>query len=150
MQVFDCFWLLSISSLCSFLVTRNAFYCSCRTKNYQKKITHIGSIAFQKVCALKIQCLYRGYTVRKYFKARLRQYYRELTKAAKAGGGGGGAGSVDVAQQQRRKQYYESEFSSITNKLNANLDSRSSQVNTMLRYFLLNFHQLCSNYFRYS
>lgn len=74
--------------------------------------------------------MYRGYTVRKHFKSRLRQYYRDLLKTSKTGG-------VDQSQEQRRKQYYEAEFSSITNKLNENLDSRSSQVNTMLRYHVM-------------
>ena len=35
--------------------------------------------------------------------------------------------------EKRRKVYYENEFSSITNKMNQNINSRSNQVNKMLR-----------------
>jgi hypothetical protein len=97
----------------------------CRTRNYQKKITHIGSVAFTKVCAAKIQRNWRGYAARKLFRVRLRVYYKNLPNSNRP---------TDEAQQARRKMYYENEFSSITNKLNQNLDSRSNQVNTMLRY----------------
>jgi hypothetical protein len=96
----------------------------CRTRNYQKKITHIGSAAFAKVCAAKIQRNWRGYATRKLFRVRLRTYYKNLPNSNRP---------TDEAQQARRKQYYENEFSSITSKLNQNLDSRSNQVNTMLR-----------------
>ena len=99
-----------------------------RTKNYQKKITHIGSLAFQKVCALKLQRLFRGYTARKQFRTRLRAFYR-----ATAPGGSTGI-AIDAGQKQRRKQYYESEIISISNKLDQNLNKRSNQVDTMLRY----------------
>jgi hypothetical protein len=97
----------------------------CRTHNYQKKITRIGSIAYSKVCAAKIQRLWRGYSVRKTHKVRLRNYYRDLAKAGRP---------LDDKLQARRKHYYENEFSTITDKLNENLDSRSNQVNTMIRY----------------
>eukprot|EP01032_Pedospumella_encystans_P007574 gene7574-9073_t len=99
----------------------------CRTKNYQKKITHIGSLAFQKVCVLKLQRLFRGYTARKQFRTRLRAFYR-----ATAPGGSTGT-AIDAGQKQRRKQYYESEITSISNKLDQNLNKRSNQVDTMLR-----------------
>ena len=97
----------------------------CRTRNYQKKITHIGSKAFEKVCALKVQRLWRGYAIRRHFRVRLREYYHNLPRQS--------GRVVDDAQLQRRKAYYETEFSSITDKLNQNLHSRSNQVNTMLR-----------------
>lgn len=96
----------------------------CRTRNYQKKITHIGSKAYAKVCAAKIQRLWRGYTVRKTYRVRLRDYYRNLPHAGRP---------LDGALQARRKMYYQNEFSTITDKLNENLASRSNQVNTMLR-----------------
>jgi len=98
-----------------------------RTKNYQKKITHIGSLAFQKVCALKLQRLFRGYTARKQFRTRLRAFYRATAP------GGTTGNNIDAGQKQRRKQYYESEITSISNKLDQNLNKRSNQVDNMLR-----------------
>lgn len=69
----------------------------CRTANYQKKITHIGSQAYQGVCIVKIQRVYRGYTGRKRSRLLLKQYYKQ------------GKGNEAL-----RKKYYESEFSSLS------------------------------------
>ena len=108
--------------------------CYTRTKNYQKKITHIGSWAFQKVCALKLQRLYRGYCARKLFRTRLRAYYRATAGNNSIAGGGEFSGAtIDESQRQRRKQYYESEITSISNKLDQNLNRRGHQVDSMLR-----------------
>jgi hypothetical protein len=125
-----------------------------RTKNYQKKITHIGTRAFQQVCAVRIQRLWRGRRARAGFRRLLREYYRAYGTAASSGGGApsaaaaaaaapgavlepGAAGvrlvPLDDAQLARRKRYYETEFSSITRKLSENVEHRGQQVSSLFR-----------------
>jgi len=86
------------------------------------------------VCALKLQRLYRGYCARKLFRTRLRVYYRTTAGINNsAAGGEAGGTTIDESQRQRRKQYYESEITSISNKLDQNLNRRGHQVDSMLR-----------------
>lgn len=88
----------------------------CRTANYQKKMTNMGSKAFEVVCANKIQCLYRGYRVRKIFRSSLRAYYQQ--------GRGEGA---------RRKKFYQRELRDYTDRMGKDIARREIQVDSMIR-----------------
>lgn len=96
----------------SFVLT----YCSYRTKNYQKKMTTLGTQGHELNCIRKIQAMWRGYWARKQFKWKLRRYYRQ------------GLGNED-----RRKKYMEKEFTALSSKMDQTLDNRNQQVNSLLR-----------------
>lgn len=88
----------------------------CRTKNYQKKLTHQGTKSYEKGMAVRIQSFWRGCLGRALFHRRKRLYYRD---------GGGELG--------QRKKYYETELSTISSRLTQNFDARNNQVDRMLR-----------------
>ena len=90
----------------------------CRFPEYQKRLTRKGSQAFQIVCATKLKALFRGYICRKKFRSILKSFYRE----------GKGSGTM-----QRRK-FYEQELSSYANEIDKDIDKRSQEVDTMMRY----------------
>eukprot|EP01038_Epipyxis_sp_PR26KG_P004389 gene4389-6206_t len=87
----------------------------CRTPNYQKKVTRLGSLAYRRHCVIRIQSIIRGYFGRLIYKKKLKQFYRD------------GKGN-----ETKRKQYYESEFKLITTKINQNMVDRSEKVDHML------------------
>eukprot|EP01036_Dinobryon_divergens_P023140 gene23140-31457_t len=87
----------------------------CRTSNYQKKLTNIGTDSYKKSCVEKIQRLWRGCMARKKYHVSLRTFYRS----------GNGA-------ESRRKKFFESELHSIAKKLSRNCTDRSDQVDSML------------------
>lgn len=79
-------------------------------------MTSLGSLSFQKVCVMRIQRLWRGFIVRKHYRHRLRQYYKE------------GRGD-----ENRRKQFFEKEFITYNQKIDKTVEDRSNQVNSLLR-----------------
>ena len=88
----------------------------CRTKNYQKKLTHQGTKSYEKGMAVRIQSFWRGCVGRSLSNRRKRAYYKD---------GGGELG--------QRKKYYETELSTISNRLAQNFDARNNKVDKMLR-----------------
>ena len=84
----------------------------CRTSNYQKKITHKGSKAFEVVCAIKLQALWRGYSQRK-------EYY-DIRKAFYKDGRG---------NSLQRAKFYEHEFSLLSDRMSRDIDMRDFEVN---------------------
>jgi hypothetical protein len=83
-------------------------------------MTNLGSLSYQKVCSVKIQTRWRGYYARKNFYHLLKQYYKE----------GNGV-------ESRRKHFFEKEFFSYNEKFDKTMSSRSNQVNSLLRYFIV-------------
>jgi hypothetical protein len=98
----------------------------CRCTNYQKRITHKGSRAFEIVCAIRLQALFRGYRCRKVYRSKLRTYYRSNK----------GSDEGDSSGNQRRKLFYQQELSSYTNEMEKQINQRSTEVNSMMRYHL--------------
>lgn len=87
-----------------------------RTKNYQKKMTHLGYHGYEKNCAKIIQKYWRGYQTRKEYKLKLRRYYKS------------GKGNSIL-----RQKYYEKEFSTFSNHMDKSIETRTNQVNDMLK-----------------
>lgn len=88
----------------------------CRSKHYQKKMTNLGSLSYQRYCAMKIQALARGFLARQQYKLKLRRFYKS------------GKGN-----EIQRKRYFEQEFTNVTKKMDASLDNRTNQVNSLLQ-----------------
>lgn len=74
----------------------------CRSANYEKKITHEGSKAYQRVSAIRIQALWRGFKARGAFKVARKEFYQQ---------GKGGAGE--------RRRYFAEQWRSINSQLSA-------------------------------
>jgi hypothetical protein len=92
-------------------------------------MTNLGSLSYQKVCSVKIQTRWRGYFARKNFFHLLKKYYKD----------GNGI-------ESRRKQFFEKEFFSYNEKFDKTMNSRSNQVNSLLRFVhVLNLNLFCPN-----
>ena len=89
----------------------------CRTGNYQKKLTQVGSLAYAGVCALKIQSFYRGYNARKTFRVQLKGYYQR----------GAGAGS------DARKKFFQKELSLIGDLMLKETDARTRGLSKVIK-----------------
>lgn len=87
-----------------------------RTSNYQKKMTRLGSIAFQKICAIHMQRVWRGYNIRRKFKTNLKVFYR-----------------TGKGDESRRLKFYRDEFNTLSTKIQKNFDDRQDRVDLMLR-----------------
>jgi len=89
----------------------------CRSKNYQKKTTALGTLGYRKACVRTIQRSVRGYLARRAFKVELRLFHRSK-----------------LGDEGRRKRFFESEFHSLAAKLSDSIDNRSRRVDSVLRY----------------
>mmetsp|Transcript_28486 Transcript_28486/g.40562 ORF Transcript_28486/g.40562 Transcript_28486/m.40562 type:complete len:238 (+) Transcript_28486:344-1057(+) len=87
----------------------------CRSTNYQKKLTRVGSQAYARSCAGHIQRLWRGYAARKRFQGSLRLFYL-------AGGGNG----------SRRKRFLESRLSRAAQRFSSQCGLHSDQLDHMI------------------
>jgi len=89
----------------------------CRTGNYQKKLTNIGSKTYEVECAIVLQKYWRGYNVRLKFRSLQRQYYKR---------------NPNNGLESTRKKFYEKELSIISQKMEKDLDNRKDEVDIML------------------
>lgn len=88
-----------------------------RTKNYQKKVTNIGTMSNQKICCRTIQAAWRGYQARKEYRHLLRSHYK--------------SGQSSINRDLQRK-FYQQEVTTLATKLDDNMSSRAAQVDTLL------------------
>lgn len=95
----------------------------CRCTDYQKRLTHKGSKAFQVICAVKIQSLYRGFRCRRQYRSSLRSFYR----------------NNGAIQNPQRRKFYEQELSSCATEIQKHFDKRTSEVDSFMRYKDLRF-----------
>ena len=100
---------------------RDALSCPiCRSTNYQKKITRKGSLAFETICAAKLQAMWRGFCARKTFHVNLRRLY------GRGGlGPGTGPGTGPTGTRQRRR-FYERELTLYADLMAKEVEERSS------------------------
>jgi hypothetical protein len=91
----------------------------CRAGSYQKKLTHVGSKAFEQLCAGRIQRVYRGYAARKVFRIELKSFYKL----------GAGAGQQSAA----RRRFFEKELSLLGNSLAKETEARARGLNNVVR-----------------
>jgi hypothetical protein len=89
----------------------------CRTKNYQKKVTNLGTVSHQKLSARRIQALWRGYQARLEYRHLLRSHYKS------------GQENINKGLQRR---FYQQEVTSLAAKLDSNMTSRAAKVDTLL------------------
>jgi len=89
----------------------------CRTCDYQKKLTRVGSEAHAEVCCKQIQGLYRGYVARKVYRFELKSYYKK----------GAGAGS------EARKRFFERELKLLGDSLLKETHARDRGLNDVVR-----------------
>lgn len=88
----------------------------CRACQYEKRITHHGSKAFEEVCALRIQRLWRGHYARLLTHQRYLVFYKE---------GRGGP--------RLRRRFFLRELQTTSCEVEAEIVSRASGVETLLR-----------------
>ena len=99
-------------------MARDARTCPiCRTGNYQKKLTSVGSKAYEVVCCKQIQSMYRGYLARKVYRIELKGYYQK----------GAGTGS------EARKKFFERELSILGDSLLKESNARDRGLNNVVR-----------------
>jgi hypothetical protein len=91
----------------------------CRCIDYQKRMTHKGSKAFQVVCAVNLQAHFRGFLCRKVYRSKLRAYYRN-----------------NSVQNSQRRKFYEQELTSYSAEIQKEVDRRSTEVSSFMRYFV--------------
>jgi hypothetical protein len=89
----------------------------CRGVNYQKKITRQGSKAFEVICCMKIQRLFRGYIARKEYYLNVRAYYQK---------GKGGT-------SQHKTKFYEKELSMYMSRIDEDLQERKEKSDNLMR-----------------
>ena len=99
----------------------------CRTTNYQKKITTVGSKSFHKICALRIQALWRGYTSKKKYRLMLKNYYRNQGNTIASGSSNTGIGSYIA-----RRIFFEKEFSALSHTLEVESNARIKGLNNVV------------------
>jgi hypothetical protein len=102
----------------------------CRSPNYQKKITNLGSKEYEVVCAGLLQALWRGYKGRKEYRCNLKVFYRQ----------GKGDGSL-------RKRFYQQELSIHSDRISKDVKSRTVAVDSVLRSFTYFFLLIFIYYF---
>lgn len=88
-----------------------------RTKNYQKKVTNLGTLAHQRLSARKIQSTWRGFDARRKFRQLLRVHYQHRK---------------DGVNEDLRRRFHEQELTSFTKKLDSNIASRAIHVDSLL------------------
>ena len=93
----------------------------CRTGNYQKKITHVGSRAFEQVCAGKLQALWRAYCVRKVHYHTRRNLYRGASLDT----------HTDINPGLRSK-FYQGELSQIATRMESFGEKQGAVVDRVL------------------
>jgi len=99
-------------------MARDARTCPlCRTGNYQKKLTRVGSEAHAEVRCKQIQSLYRGVLARKVYRIKLKSHYKK----------GAGAGS------QARKKFFERELALLGDSLLKETHARDQGLNDVVR-----------------
>ena len=89
----------------------------CRTSNYQKKMTRKGTQAFEGVCTVKIQALWRGFSARAKFRTGLRSFYRQRRTNG---------------QRSQRTKFYQQELTSLADRLTQEVHTRGEQVDVVL------------------
>jgi hypothetical protein len=89
----------------------------CRGVNYQKKITRQGSKAFEVICCVKVQRMFRGYTARKKYYLNVRAYYQK---------GNGGT-------SQHKTKFYEKELSMYMSRIDEDLQERKRESDDIMR-----------------
>mmetsp|Transcript_12785 Transcript_12785/g.11598 ORF Transcript_12785/g.11598 Transcript_12785/m.11598 type:complete len:395 (-) Transcript_12785:45-1229(-) len=104
-----------LQALEKYMKTGNKSCPICRTNDYQKKITQKGSKAYEIVCCIKIQCVYRGFIARKKYYYLVKQFYHN--------------GNGNVIQ---RKKFYVNELTNVTNELTKEIDERNNQINDII------------------
>ena len=106
----------------------------CRSSDYQKKITTVGSASYYKVCVGKIQMLYRGYVARKEYRVKLRGFYRNTNSGTfgGAGTGTGYAGRTGAGGAIARRTFFEKELSSLGNEMELQANARVRGLNQVV------------------
>jgi len=98
----------------------------CRTSDYQKRITTVGSASYHKVCILKIQVLYRGYVARKEFRVKLRGFYRNSSS------NNTGSKRVGAGGEIARRNFFEKELSSLGHEMEMQTNARVRGLNNVV------------------
>lgn len=99
----------------------------CRCMDYQKRLTHKGSKAYQIVCAIKLQALFRGHQCRKVFRSKLRQFYRRSSNNNNS------SINNNNGTSQRRKLFYEQELTTYASEMENDVNRRGLEVNSFMR-----------------
>lgn len=74
-------------------------------------------MSHQKLCARRIQAIWRGYQARKEYRHLLRSHYK--------------SGQTNINKDLQRR-FYEQEVTTLASKMDSNLNSRAAQVDTLL------------------
>lgn len=90
----------------------------CRALQYQKKITRLGSKAYEVVCSLKIQRMFRGYMARKEYHDNIKFYYD-------SGRGG---------KSRQKTRFYEKQLSSYLRHIDDDFQRSKVESDSMIRY----------------
>lgn len=90
----------------------------CRAIRYQKKITRLGSKAYEAVCSLKIQRIFRGYLARKEYHSIIKIYYD-------SGRGG---------KSQQRTRFYEKQLSTYLSRIDDDFQRNKIESDSFLRF----------------
>lgn len=105
-----------LSSFEKFSKSADRFCPVCRSCNYQKKVTHVGSRCFQIQCTIRLQALWRGHRARAAFYLMLRDYYHQ-----------------GFGLKHLRQQFYEKELQDFSSRISRDVDVMSSEVSSMLQ-----------------
>ena len=97
----------------------------CRTTNYQKKITHVGSRAFEQVCARRVQSLWRGFCVRREYYEKRRAFYSSIGAEARAVRG-------YVPDPRLRNKFYQGELTHLASQLESTMTAHGAVVDHVL------------------
>jgi Ring finger domain/IQ calmodulin-binding motif len=90
----------------------------CRASQYQKKITRLGSKAYEVVCSLKIQRMFRGYMARKEYHEHIKFYYD-------SGRGG---------KSRQKTRFYEKQLSSYLRHIDDDFHRNKVESDFIIRY----------------
>jgi hypothetical protein len=81
-------------------------------------VTRQGSKAFEVICAIKVQTIFRGFSARRRFYINIRSHYQL------------GKGGIS----NHRTKFYENELNMYTNKMDKDFDDRKKESDSLLRY----------------
>lgn len=90
----------------------------CRAIRYQKKITRLGSNAYEAVCSLIIQRTFRGYLARK-------EYYNIIKIYYDSGRGG---------KSRQRTKFYERQLSTYLSRIDDDFQRNKIESDSFLRF----------------
>ena len=90
----------------------------CRAIRYQKKITRLGSKAYEAVCSLKIQRIFRGHLARK-------EYYNIIKIYYDSGRGG---------KSRQRTRFYEKQLSTFLGRIDDDFQRNKIESDSFLRF----------------